>query len=373
MTGNTAIVGAGLIGRLLALELGSAGWNISVFERDTEEGTMSCAYTGAGMLAPYSEMETADELVFALGKDSTRLWSEIITRLSLPVFTQTTGTLAIAHANDAPLLEQFHKRLIGKLPAADLTNGVNTLDTNQIEDLEPSLLRRRFHRGLYMPFEGQIDNRQLLVALKEEIKQKPIIWQCGSLVSNIDAHEITIDNCRHKFDMVIDCRGLCAREDIPILRGVRGEIIDVYAPEVILGRPIRLMHPRYPIYIVPRQGSHFLIGATSIESDDSRPTTVQSALELLSAAFSVHSGFAEGSIMEMRVNCRPALPDNLPRIFHRSGLIRINGLYRHGFLLAPKMVAIVRAFMETGQKDPALHTLFTEESKEEQKIYASHH
>ncbi len=80
------------------------------------------------------------------------------------------------------------------------------------------------------------------------------------------------------------------------------------------------MHPRHPIYIVPRQNNCFIIGATTIESEDMRPLTVQSSLELLSAACTVHPEFAEGTIVESRVNCRPALPDNLPAIILCSEL-----------------------------------------------------
>ena len=139
-----------------------------------------------------------------------------------------------------------------------------------------------------------------------------------------------------------------AKENLPNLRGVRGEIISVKTRDVHLLRPIRLMHPRYPLYIVPRPFKHFLIGATSIESDDDKPMTVQSALELLSAAFVVHPGFAEATILELVVGCRPAFPDNLPKIIYQKGLIRINGLYRHGFLIAPAIVEYASQFLETG-------------------------
>ena len=65
------------------------------------------------------------------------------------------------------------------------------------------------------------------------------------------------------------------------------------------------------------------------------PISVRSTLELLSAAYSVHAGFDEAHIVETRVNCRPAMDDNLPYMDYQPGLIRVNGLYRLGFLLAP--------------------------------------
>ncbi len=89
-----------------------------------------------------------------------------------------------------------------------------------------------------------------------------------------------------------------------------------------------------------------MIGATEIQSDDTGPMSVRSTLELLSAAFSVHSGFAEARILALDTNARPATMDHQPIIDQQQGLTRINGLYRHGFLLAPAVVA--KAFSEMG-------------------------
>ena len=106
------------------------------------------------------------------------------------------------------------------------------------------------------------------------------------------------------------------------------------------------MHPRYPLYIVPKGNGQYVIGATEIESDHDKPVTVRSALELLSAAYSVHSGFGEGEILSMQAGLRPTLDDNEPHIFVKPGLMQINGLYRHGFLLAPYLINKSLALLE---------------------------
>lgn len=157
-------------------------------------------------------------------------------------------------------------------------------------------------------------------------------------------HAMEPNNLRsHGFDWVIDCRGLGAKaswaDTHNPLRGVRGEVIRVHAPEVKLKRPTRLIHPRYPIYIAPKENDLYVIGATEIESDDLSPVSVRSSMELLSAAYSVHSGFAEARIVEATTQCRPTLKNNLPEIcIPESGLMQINGLYRHGYLIAPAMM-----------------------------------
>ncbi len=135
---------------------------------------------------------------------------------------------------------------------------------------------------------------------------------------------------------------------------MRGEVIRVHAPEVSLRRPTRLVHPRYPLYIAPKPDSVFVIGATEIESDDMSPASVRSTLELLSAAYSVHSGFAEARIIEIATQCRPTLPDNLPAVRQpRPDVMQINGLYRHGFMIAPAILDVAMELLATGHSSLA--------------------
>jgi glycine oxidase len=130
----------------------------------------------------------------------------------------------------------------------------------------------------------------------------------------------------------------------------------VHAPEVKLSRPVRLIHPRYPLYIAPKPYGVFVIGATEIESDDTSPASVRSSLELLSAAYSIHKGFGEARILEINAQIRPTLPDNLPAIrLQGRNSMQINGLYRHGFLIAPAMLDASLALM-AGNKQTA-HSL----------------
>src|SRR3974390_3403704 len=137
---------------------------------------------------------------------------------------------------------------------------------------------------------------------------------------------------------------------LPVLRGLKGEIIVGATEEVKLSRPIRLVHPLWPIYIVPRVGNRFLIGATSIEADD-EGVSVRSALELLTGAYAVHPAFAEARIVDIGAALRPAFPDNFPRVTVNHSRISVNGLYRHGFLLAPAVAEITVAHMLRGQTD----------------------
>ncbi len=360
MSGGIAIIGAGLIGRILAFECHLAGFAVSLFDRDTKEGTLSCAYTGAGMLAPYTELESSEPIIAALGIESLALWPQLLSKLSNAVFFQRNGTLVLAHPQDQADLERFRRSVQHRLGSPEWNSfgiqksnqamiGYNRLELMSLKVQLPTI----FTHGIYLPDEGQIDNKQILDALRLAIDRNNIDWHTESFVNSLENFD--------SFDFIIDCRGLGAQPDTKELRGVRGELLMVEAPEVNLNLPIRLMHPRHSIYIVPRQNHRFIIGATSIESEDMRSITVQSTLELLSAACTVHPGFAEATIIESKVNCRPTLLNNLPGIIfdpQSSNIIKVNGLYRHGFLIAPKLAKLVLAFISNRTIDRHYARLF---------------
>lgn len=331
--GAAGIAGAGLAGRLLALELTDRGWSVTLFDADDKSGAASCAYTGAGMLAPFSELETANAEICRLGAASLELWPRILEKLRRPVPFHVDGTLIVSHPLDEPELTRLENRITGQVKNRDILERV---DGRRISALEPEL-SGRFQQGLFLPGEGHIDNRALLASLEDTLVCRGVEWLSGCPATEVAPGRIQTAAGARPFDWVFDCRGYGARNDIPGLRGVRGELIYLNAPDVELLRPVRLMHPRYPLYIVPRDENLYVVGATSIESNDRGAITVRSELELLSAAYTLHPGFGEARILETCANLRPALPDHLPRIMREQGLIRMNGLYRHGFLVGPEL------------------------------------
>ena len=329
------IAGAGLLGRLLAFSLIQQGAKVTLFDEDNKEGKRSCGMTAAGMLTPFAELDSMEPSITEMGIRSLEKWPVILKQLKLPVYFQQTGSLMLAHRQDRAELERFRQLYERWRPPSELS--MQTLGLDEIRTLEPNL-KQDFQQGLYFPSEAQLCPKDLFFALQKKLEKQGVVWQENTSVTEVKPHEIYCANDTYYYDWVFDCRGLGAKPDQPNLRGVRGELIELYAPDVHLNRIIRLMHPRYALYIAPRPEHRFIIGASSIESEDRSPISVQTTLELLSAAYSLHSGFAEARILETRVNCRPALPNNLPKVDVEAGLTRINGLSRHGYVLAPCLV-----------------------------------
>jgi glycine oxidase len=322
LSSPVSVLGAGIAGTWQALLFAKAGCRVALYERGEATMTQATSHWAGGMLAPFCEGETAEPVITRLGLRSLDLWREALPQ------TPFNGSLVVAHSRDRADFERF----------ARLTGGYTRLGREEITALEPALAGR-FSEALFFPQEGHVDPRQVLPALHDALRAAGV-----PIAFNVQTGQGDRDG------VVIDCRGLAARDAWPELRGVKGEIVILETDEIALSRPVRLIHPRWSIYIVPRAGNRFLIGATTIECEDNS-VSVRSALELLTAAYAVHPAFGEARIVEFGAGLRPAFPDNRPRIVVDDKRITVNGLYRHGFLLAPALAEATVAHVLGGRTD----------------------
>lgn len=279
------------------------------------------------MLAPWCEGETAPEPVVRLGQEAIDWWDKRVDCV------QRQGTLVLTHRRDLGELRHFSRR----------TTCHALIDETQINSLEPDLAGR-FMQGLFFANEGHLEPRKALKKLAQNLVDAGVSFKLGTSVepANINA------------DLIIDCRGFSARKDLPDLRAVKGEMMLIRSADVNISRPIRLLHPRIPLYIVPRGNGIYMVGATMLESDAVSAITVRSTLELLNAAFALHPGFGEAEILETGVDARPSYPDNLPRLRRDGKVIHVNGLHRHGFLLSPVLARMVVESIQNPNEVPEL-------------------
>lgn len=356
---HIGIVGAGLAGRTLAWRLLRAGCRVSLFDARRRDDLATASQTAAAMLSPLAELAVSDEVVFALGQRSMQLWPQWIDELETAgagrVYFRREGTLVVAHAPDQASLEHFTRLLQHKLPAASRAQ-VHALDAAGVARHEPAL-GGRFNQGLFLDGEGQLANDQLLASLARAIDALGGQWHEGVAVERVEAHRVVCRDQNHAVDVAVDARGVGSHGQWPAgnpLRGVRGEVLRVECPGVSLQRPVRLMHPRYQLYVAPRPDHQFVVGATELESEDTGPVTVRSMLELGSALHSLHSGFGEARVLRMSAALRPALDDHRPVVAQRGGVWHINGLYRHGYLCAPALVDdLARHILQPGAASDA--------------------
>ncbi|MEY4736501.1 MAG: hypothetical protein RL302_820 [Pseudomonadota bacterium] len=341
---HVGIAGAGLVGRTLAWRLLRMGYRVSLFDKDQRDAQSSASMVAAAMLSPLAELAVSDTVVFALGQRSMQLWPQWIDELhtdnptdpaTLTYFRQQ-GTLVVAHGPDKSSLDHFTRLLRHKLPAG-YQDQVKTLDSASLAALEPALAGR-FSEGLHLQGEGQLSNDQWMAALAVELTRLGVAWHEGTTVDRLQANRIHTGSAYWDVDVAVDARGVGSKPALPALRGVRGEVLRVECRGVTLQHPVRLMHPRYQLYVAPRPDHTFVVGATELESEDTGEITLRSMLELGSALYSLHPAFGEARVTSLKAALRPALDNDRPACALHDGVWHINGLYRHGYLCAPALV-----------------------------------
>ena len=353
---HVGIAGAGLAGRTLAWRLLRAGCRVTLFDMRRRGAMDTASMVAAAMLSPLAEMAVSDAVVFAMGLRSMELWPQWIGEMhaadpaphAQPVYYRQKGTLVVAHAPDQSSLLHFTRLLQRKLPAAH-RDRVKTLDGASLAALEPALAGR-FSQGLHLQGEGQLCNGQWMHALALELDRSDVAWLEGIAVDQVQAHRITAGDAQWTVDVAVDARGVGSKPLLPELRGVRGEVLRVECRGVELQRPVRLMHPRYQLYVAPRPNHEFVVGATELETEDTGPVTLRSMLELGSALYSLHPAFGEARVQHLSAALRPALDNGQPACALRNGVWHLNGLYRHGYLCAPALVeSLTEKIMEQMQ------------------------
>jgi glycine oxidase len=291
------VLGCGVAGLCVATLLAERGEDVEVIDDETRQ---PASWFAGGMLAPWCEAESAPREVISLGQHSAAWWHQRVSGV------EHQGTLVVAPPRDSQELNRF----------ARMTEQHQWVDPAEIEPA----LEGRFARGLFFSQEAHLDPRLALREMRAALMQRGV---------SFSAHAPS--------GQVIDCRGIHAAPELPRLRAVRGEMLILHSDDLQFFRPIRLLHPRFPCYLVPRRGGHFMLGATMIESDDASPISARAMMELLSAAYTIHPALAEARVMESGSGLRPAYPANLPEIHYQNDTFYLNGMYRHGFLLAPML------------------------------------
>lgn len=291
------MIGSGVTGLCVATALMEQGEPCEII---TEPQTPAASQLAGGMLAPFCEAESAPAFVSTAGQQALCWWQNHVSQVA------HQGTLVLAPPRDSRELGRF----------ADRTRNHQWVEPADLEtDLEG-----RFARGLFFAEEGHLDPRQALAELRSTLIDQGVAFRQGAPRGRL-----------------IDCRGIAVSDQLSDLRAVRGEMVMLQTREVAFARPLRLLHPRFPCYLVPRADGIFMLGATMVETHDTSPISARALMELLASAYAIHPAFAEARVLETGVGLRPAFADNLPAIRYQDGVFYINGMYRHGFLLAPAM------------------------------------
>jgi glycine oxidase len=343
---NIGVVGAGIQGRLVALRLLKDGHQVTLFDKSELNHPDSASNAAAGMLAPYTESLVSHEDLAVDGVASIECLKRIIDEFAIETKIVNSGTIIAAPRGQESLVEEKHSFFKSR--------GFD--DKVTLASQVPLGLGG----GLVINDEGYIDSSQLLVELGNKFLSKGGDFKRKEIFSTQD--ETIFSTCKNTyagFDNIIDCRGFGANKEIENLRPVRGETVIVKSKNLKLTQTLRVLNGRHSFYVVPRGENNFVIGGVQVESNGPNPT-VESLINILSHAYRIHMDLRQAEVLSFSSGIRPSFSDNNPKIIIEGSTIRINGLYRHGFLLAPLLAEKVGLYFKddewAGEMDKYLLT-----------------
>ena len=354
------IIGGGAIGLAIGWRLARAGCSVGVFDRGRVGH--SASWASAGMLSPLSEAQFEEEALLRLGLKAMEVYPDFVRELEAEtgccVGYRRDGVLMVGITQDDLEYLKFRYRY-----QRDLGLPVTYLSGAEAREKEPHL-SAQVSAAVWCPGDHQVDNRQLMVALKRGVETAG-----GDIFERAEVDELLVDGTRvrglrirdevHTGDTVVLASGCwsrllpglpdCAK---PPVRPVRGQIARLsMTPELALNTMVwySRVATSSVAYLVPKNNGHLVLGATSEEMGFDADVTAGGMFELLRAAWEVVPGIYDLPIVESMAGLRPGSRDDAPILGQTpvEGLIMATGHYRKGILLTPlTALAIAEVILE---------------------------
>lgn len=372
---DVIVVGGGVIGLSIAREIGRRGMRVVVLER----GKMGeeASHAAAGMLAPQSEADQADEF-FRLQSASRDLYptfaEELREETGQDIELDQTGTLYLAFTDEDE--EELEKRFIWQTRAG---LQVERLTAENTRLLEPAL-SPRLHFALKFPLDWQVENRRLISALVASLKHYGVgRWEGVAAISlRVEASRVTGVETSHGFlgaGKVVLAAGAWtsrlpfshsseepaggeARPQHPLIEPVRGQML-CFGPRPSFIQLFRHGHVIYTPrgYVVPRRDGRLLFGATAENVGFNKAVTAAGLYSLISHALEIAPAIGELPLAETWAGLRPRAEDGHPVLGASEevrGLYYATGHYRNGILLAPLTGQLIAELIVDGRPSPLL-------------------
>jgi glycine oxidase len=361
MKNKVCIIGGGVIGLSVGWQLVKRGVDVEVLEK--AQAGKSAGWVSAGMLAPQAELGFEELELFNLCRSSKQLFPAFTEELKrdsgIEIKLDECGTLMVGFDRDdnERLKRLYDFRMQVNAPAKWLTGG-------EARELEP-LLSPKCTAAIWVEEDGQVDNRELLNALKkafiscggklyEDHEVESILIKDNQL-KGIRVHDLNIE-----FDYVIVCAGSWSKTIagipgclLPPVHPVKGQIMSLRMDNTFkITRAIRNDN----VYLVPKTDGRLVVGATVEDMGFDTNPTAGAVMDMLRDAWEAVPAVYYLNIESIDVGLRPGSKDNLPIVSDCSvqGLYFATGHYRSGVLLAPVTAYELANWITTGKKSEIL-------------------
>ncbi len=333
------ILGGGVMGLAIALELRSLGAKVCILCRDFEE---AASHAAAGMLAPQAEGIPPGPMrdLCLRSRDLYPTWIPKIQSLSgQDAGYWQSGILAPSYLD---------------LTGCDLAGR----DRSAMLQIQPDL-GDDVRGGEWFPDDAQVDNRKLAralwaaaIAVGVEIRSGVTVTGVKTIGSQVTGLETTAG--LRQADHYIVATGAWSQDLLPIAVTPRkGQMMLL---RVAGEMPLKTVLFGSEIYMVPRRDGRIIIGATVEDVGFRSGNTPEGLMKLLQAATRLFPGIGQESIEDFWYGYRPATPDELPILGESqyANLTYATGHYRNGILLTPITGKIIADWVWNQTRDPLL-------------------
>jgi glycine oxidase len=378
---DVAIIGGGVVGSSIALELAAEKLNVVLLDRD--EPGRGASWAAAGMLSPGPDSPDALPLV-PLAKESLLLYSQFIAAVEeasgLHTHFASEGALQIFSGAQG---EVERSKMIVEFRALDIP--IEPVPLEAARNME-SAIGPAAGAVAWLPGEATVDPRLLMDALLAALRHREVQIRSGCQVTSLLRQEMQCtgliaggDEIAAKLVIVAaGCNSSTFASENSIdnvwlsryapTRPVRGQMLALHSAEVNLRRVLRSERG----YLVPRRDGRIVAGSTLENAGFDKRVTAEGMHKILSAAIDLAPNLAGAEIVETWAGLRPATPDNLPILGPADvkGLFIATGHYRNGILLAPATARLVRDWI-LNQKMPEAAARFSPLRFAERRVQTS--
>ncbi|GAX36607.1 glycine oxidase ThiO [Nodularia sp. NIES-3585] len=358
MTSDVLIIGGGVIGLAIAVELKLRGAKVTVLCRDFQ---VAATHAAAGMLAPDAE-NIPNPAMLSLCRRSRSLYPDWTQKLEDLTGLNTgywpCGILAPVYQSTGTKLDSSAQ---ADFPLTPTSQSSDWLNQTAIHQYQPGL-GSEVVGGWWYPEDAQVDNRALVnvlwtaaqslgVEFKDSIKVEAFLQQQGEVVG------VQTNTGIIRANHYVLATGAWSNELLPLaVRPRKGQMLRLRVPDFIPELPLTRILFGDNIYIVPRRNRSIIIGATSEDVGFTPHNTPAGIQSLLQQAISLYPQLQDYPIQEFWWGFRPATPDELPILgnSHCHNLTLATGHYRNGILLAPITAALIADLIWQQKSDPIL-------------------
>lgn len=341
---DAIVIGAGIIGLSLAIELNKRGLRVLVVEKG--EPGCEASWAAGGMLADFPlEMPAA---LVEVATASARMYPEFVHELEdesgLKIDLRAAGTLILgcaeAETGSARVGQGFSMTRVSIASLREMEPALRVPDTSST--LLPALYLK----------EQCVDPRELTSAAVAAARHRGIDFSSGDHVLEIEiadgkAAGVQTNKTRFAAGMVVNCAGAWAGQIGPHAfptRPVKGHMLSLIMPErEMVSHVVRTPE----VYLIPRSDGRMVIGATSEEAGFDKRIVPETVLKLRQAAIDLVPRLADARLHESWAGLRPGTPDKLPILgaTPTPQYFVATGHFRDGILLAPVTARVMGQVM----------------------------